>query len=762
MSKSKKSAIELLDFDNTWSNIIYEKGILKLKQFLENINFSNNESLFENTLYIDIYSSCYYLCIQSNVNCEKIYEKYNETLIEFLNECIKKDFEDNITDNYTYLEKFIKNYEKYYIFSKWLRNFFVFVDKLYMNNNTKKSLEYVGDLAYKNVFINNIKNNIIIKNLLNIINEYRSDKKPIDTNLFRSSLNIYMNMEYIFPGLYENDFVKPYIENTNQYYTLVVNNILQIYSVPDYLIKIDNILNIESEISSKYLPYLNNLVKTPLFNLLDKLLIEQNIECLIINENSGLFTMLKNKMFNNISLMYTLFKRTETGLNILLEHFKKYVVNCGNVVINNRISRIENKTITDNYDDPEFVKEFIELYDNMSNIVKNAFFDNPTFVKGLARSFVDVINIKVKDINSADLLAYYSDKLLKTGGEKMEESEIENNLNKISILFDFLIDKDIFEETYRNLLSKRILNQRMSNNDLEKFIISKMKIICGSQFTFKLEGMINDLAICLDETNNFQKFISDNDVNLNGIDFSVQIFSNGYWPLMKSINVILPKIMQNCIDKFTSFYYNKMNSHKITWQYGNGNVFIKSTFKGKSYEIQVTTLQAIVLMAFNPFNNIADNGVRDFQTLVSVTDLSEDILKRVLHSLSCGKFKVIKKLDSPDSTDKIIKNTDIFQFNSGFSCPTRKFRIPMASLEDARSSEKTIEENRVFMIDASIVRIMKSRKTLKHNSLVAEVMSQLFTFRPDIKQIKKRIESLIEREYLERDNSDNSTYNYLA
>ena len=49
------------------------------------------------------------------------------------------------------------------------------------------------------------------------------------------------------------------------------------------------------------------------------------------------------------------------------------------------------------------------------------------------------------------------------------------------------------------------------------------------------------------------------------------------------------------------------------------------------------------------------------------------------------------------------------------------------------------------------MRIMKARKRLQHNSLVTECVEQLKNrFPPNAMIIKKRVESLIERDYLAR------------
>ena len=58
----------------------------------------------------------------------------------------------------------------------------------------------------------------------------------------------------------------------------------------------------------------------------------------------------------------------------------------------------------------------------------------------------------------------------------------------------------------------------------------------------------------------------------------------------------------------------------------------------------------------------------------------------------------------------------------------------------------------------------RQRKELAHQKLIAEVIQQLTSrFRPDVNMVKKRIESLIEREYLERiEEREPPAYRYLA
>lgn len=95
-------------------------------------------------------------------------------------------------------------------------------------------------------------------------------------------------------------------------------------------------------------------------------------------------------------------------------------------------------------------------------------------------------------------------------------------------------------------------------------------------------------------------------------------------------------------------------------------------------------------------------------------------------------------------------------------CILSQFR-DVALQEEVEQVEKQVEEDRRFFTQAAIVRIMKNRKTCKHAELLKSVIDVAKSrFQPATSLIKRCIETLIEKGYLERNPNDPDQYNYMA
>lgn len=60
------------------------------------------------------------------------------------------------------------------------------------------------------------------------------------------------------------------------------------------------------------------------------------------------------------------------------------------------------------------------------------------------------MNLDVGSYQMAEVLAAYTDKLLKKGSSKEMQSSIEESIDQQVQLFSFITDKDLYIEVYRN------------------------------------------------------------------------------------------------------------------------------------------------------------------------------------------------------------------------------------------------------------------------------------------------------------------------
>lgn len=167
-----------------------------------------------------------------------------------------------------------------------------------------------------------------------------------------------------------------------------------------------------------------------------------------------------------------------------------------------------------------------------------------------------------------------------------------------------------------------------------------------------------------------------------------------------------------------------------------------------------------VLMLFNNRDKLS------YEEIQNETDIPERDLIRALQSLAMGKATQRILIKNPRTKD--IEPSHEFYVNDSFTSKLHRVKIQTVAAKgesepERRETRNKVDEDRKHEIEAAIVRIMKARKRMPHNVLVAEVTEQLKSrFLPSPVIIKKRIEGLIEREYLARTPEDRKVYTYVA
>ena len=189
----------------------------------------------------------------------------------------------------------------------------------------------------------------------------------------------------------------------------------------------------------------------------------------------------------------------------------------------------------------------------------------------------------------------------------------------------------------------------------------------------------------------------------------------------------------------------------LSWSYMHGSCSVQASLPSGIYEMILTTYQACILMLFNDTEELSMSEMK------AILKTEDELLRNMLDSLACKKFKILSKTHDP----KVVSMEDVFSVNPRFSKKLKRFAIPAPVIRESFNKER-VDIDRSLAIEAAIVKIMKSRKKMTYMHLVNEVMTILQMFKPTPALIKSRIESLIDKDYLERDSEDDQVFRYLA
>ena len=571
-----------------------------------------------------------------------------------------------------------------------------------------------------------------------------------------SSSNTYCDLEQVLLG------------TTQEFYHQESLQYLSEHTAMDYVWKATRRIQEEKDrCAALQLP---SRTEAPLMSLVMTELIERHAKALVDMEKCGFRELLvTTDKQNDMRDMYDLFNRVPTSVDYLREALSDRIKKDGRALIDDQVKGAASPG--------DFVRGVLEMRAKFDQVVQTSFRNEKKAQKRMAEAFEDFLNT---DARAASCLAVYVDELLRSGLRGASEEQTQQELEKAVVVFRYLQDKDVFESFYKQHLAKRLLFGRSISDDAERTMVSLLKAECGYQFTTKIEGMFNDKRISRetrDKYKNYQRQTGD----VHGVDIEVDVLTTGYWPSQNVPPCTLPDSAQDAIAKFEKFYLEKHTGRKLTWQTSAGSAEVRATFGTapnlRRHELCVSTYQMVILMLYNDTEELTLGQIR------TMTHIPDSELRRQLISLCTPRNKILIKGSKGKG---ITSDDDTFTYNREYTSKMKKVRISlvketsMGPREGAAGAAQggeagpvegaidgsvpaSVEEDRRHLVEAAIVRIMKARKTLNHNDLVAEVTKQLsIRFNPSPVFIKKRIESLIEREYLERASNEHRVYTYVA
>lgn len=418
--------------------------------------------------------------------------------------------------------------------------------------------------------------------------------------------------------------------------------------------------------------------------------------------------------------------------------------------------------------------------------------------------------------NAPELLSVYMDsyikQLTKSSGAKrtvndanISVDETDEFINKSMAFLKFVKDKDAFEAHYAAHFAKRFLNAKGSSGlsgsvgsyggDFEELVIAKLGEELGSASLEKIIKMKKDVKLSAELTMEWKNHASKNQLKL--VDLDLKICNVSDWPNSMTkdyksfvtvdgeVSFIWPAQLRETMRTFEDFWLTgKRNDNKsLFWSPKFGLMDLRITYPSRTYDINMSTYAGVIMLLFAPQSSdgsgqpvLAFEEKREltYEEILELTKIPPGDLKRQLQLIAVApRLRLLVK--TPMSKD--VNDGDTFKLNANFRSPTSKVKVLVVSLssskpdqtkksdkqEETEEVQANIEEGRKHIVNAAIVRIMKACQTINHNELIAQLVKQLQNrFQPSTLLIKQRIEDLIEKEYLKRDEDDHCIYHYIA
>jgi cullin 1 len=444
------------------------------------------------------------------------------------------------------------------------------------------------------------------------------------------------------------------------------------------------------------------------------------------------------------------------------------------------LQRIERLSMRSNEDESEdymtpidcnvYMQEILSIHRTYSHILEYCFERSKDFAASFERACKYFVNnnaicnniaatmatssqtTKQSTSKSAELLARYADTILKKSQKQFNDVEMETAQKEIMLIFRHLEEKDVFQVFYSRRLCVRLINGLSISDDAEETMLNKLREECGYEYVAKLQRMFTDMRLSNDISQSFHNHLKS--LGNEGMTCeleNIHVLTHNTWPVVQSTNVsaiILPSSLSSSLNNFEQFYSKQFNNRKLQWLHNFSKLELKSFYLTSNKIFNTNIYQALLLLLFNDETlvNMMDIKEKTQMPLPLIEQTTKQLLDhKIIVQISSGMFKL--------NNEYVNKKVRVI-----LNGPTK-----IEQKQEIETTQKVIIEDRKPQVQACIVRIMKSRKTLHYNDLIAQTIEMLkLQYQPSISFIKQMIEILIEKEYIQRGEVDKNMFTYLA
>ncbi|KAI4258555.1 MAG: hypothetical protein LQ352_001190 [Teloschistes flavicans] len=699
--------------------------------------------------------------------CEKCRHGISSRIEKPLNAKVSKMHDSEL------LQEVIKEWDAWTERLRIIRSIYFFLDRSYLLHSASlPSIEEMGTNEFRNsIFSYQILKRRILNGAYLLIAASREGQDTTQSNeLLRKVIKMFHALT-----VYTSDFEPELLGRSSSYIASWSDENAATLSLAQYVEGSQKLIDLELQRCDRF--GLDSTTRSSLEMNLEDLLIDQNGRQEKLLNTTAIGQLLQDDAVEALNQLYKLLQRRKL-CDKLRAPFDAYISDQGS------------KIVFDEAREQEMVVRLLDFKKKLESIWENCFGRHEGLGHTLRESFEAFINKSQRsnmnwgtdNPKPGEMIAKHVDMILKGGwraaasntapakgashedvdmsGED-EDAQIKEQLDQVLELFRFVHGKAVFEAFYKRDLARRLLLNRSASADAEKSMLTRLKSECGAGFTHNLEQMFKDMELAREEVTSYKSMLD----QLEGkpeIDLNVSVLSSAAWPSYPDIPLIIPRDVEQATSLFEQHYKSKHTGRRLGWKHSLAHCQLKANLPKGNKEFVVSSYQAVVLLLFK---DRSSNSEILYAEIQAASGLGDTELQRTLQSLACARYRILSK--TPKGKD--VHSTDTFSLNTAFADPKYRIKINQIQAKETKEENKETHErvaaDRAYETQAAVVRIMKQKKTISHVLLVSEVIGATKS-RGVLEgaEIKKNIERLIEKEYMEREETEDgkTAYKYLA